>query len=1247
MMSIIMVSMDVTRGITFEKLANGRVHVMADGIWTGDYNPAEYEIKPYNGKLRFYRAGSGNASEVPVGGPFEIADVDWAGCTPSLSAPASVEDAAKLISESFFDIALGGGGAGGSTTPIVDNLLSSSATSALSANQGRVLSAALDSTWVIDDTLYSRSIDGGVGYELLPAQDTQSLYQGTIAGGAYDFTVFPTPTTGNSFIDGGPTDIPAGTHFIADGVGSFQLFAPDFSFITYEFTEGDLITVVNEAANWATAILNINEDKSGTVTNIAAYTFQTTNEAIVNVGEYYQSNPDGTTWGAEKDCYNLDALIEGPSLNNGATQSSPEFPPFEVQEDGTFTFTHAGTVVNGNGGFSIYDSPQNTSTNLASGNIFSSVGDRIDGANPSKTYSVALLKGVTYYAYSWSGGGGRVENISLVAPDLCNVTSVSINIANSNLTMEQTDTLALDGNRLVVTNASGNHPTTFFDEGFNKSNGWIDETVGGLQPVGGVVSIDMEDGVNWHIGFANGRGPMTINAVFSKSITDRWWFATTSLPTTSDTLIFASTANVYYPIQADGTQEKVDTIFLPNGERVVFAFENVSSSKSVMVYSTMSIPELGSESGFPVDTTGYAALANPDIAFNASGDTIIAVEGSAVTAVLLNTESGADTITLAASAGLGATSFYVNDSVSTNAAVLKVQSGETLNGAVDGSFNFSNYANGTEFIATEVSGGWVVSVAGASQQTGLHRAAGWSTDNGFQNRFNIFNDSPWEFYDPNGLIDVANSEIIIEKAGLYKVKAKNGGSSAGIATLVISVNGVGVAEGYGWGTTGSAGQASAQWIGDLNVGDVVTLFVDRSQRGAWFSVDELPSAESVLAGMVTPENLHYASVNSATSTNIGNATTAIGSTYRVPDLDHVDAVTNDPFGLVNTTDNSFTIVQDGTYELTGYSASSSGSNDELAIYIDGTKIVAGFVADNVAGIQTPSPITTIRSLTAGQKVEFGWNTATSTPNFVGPSFTVRQIATSTVVMPEALEVADLHRVSLRKDNGGTFSGATNVDFNVVNYDVGGLQDVATGGAKIVQDGTYQVTASVLPGANTTNSQIALEVNGVAIKRSIYVPDQSPNAIDGLTTTTVTATLELAAGDEITINGFASPSTTFPTFLQDQPTLEVIQLASQEVIDQTNTPVNDQTASGYMDIGTMRIQSGFDPGTTTGIRTVVFPAPFDVAPFVQVTAVQAASGNARIATIRSVSTTQFTFQVQNHSASATADDAYWQATGLKP
>jgi len=100
------------------------------------------------------------------------------------------------------------------------------------------------------------------------------LFKGEIAGGDYDFSAFPAPTTGNDFIDGGGA-VEAGTNFIATGDGSFILLpVGGGAFLTYDFTEGDKITVTQDAASFSVAVLNVNADTGGNATSTS--TIETT-----------------------------------------------------------------------------------------------------------------------------------------------------------------------------------------------------------------------------------------------------------------------------------------------------------------------------------------------------------------------------------------------------------------------------------------------------------------------------------------------------------------------------------------------------------------------------------------------------------------------------------------------------------------------------------------------------------------------------------------------------------------------------------------------------------------------------------------------------------------------------------------------------------------------------------------------------------------------------------------------------------
>ena len=119
------------------------------------------------------------------------------------------------------------------------------------------------------------------------------LFKGEIAAGTYDFTNFPAPTTGNAFIDGGGA-VEAGTNFIATGDGSFILLpVGGGASLTYDFTEGDEITVTEDAASFSVAVLNVNEDTGGVAEELSDIRSQLGNWTIGQAEPLVSSNFGG------------------------------------------------------------------------------------------------------------------------------------------------------------------------------------------------------------------------------------------------------------------------------------------------------------------------------------------------------------------------------------------------------------------------------------------------------------------------------------------------------------------------------------------------------------------------------------------------------------------------------------------------------------------------------------------------------------------------------------------------------------------------------------------------------------------------------------------------------------------------------------------------------------------------------------------------------------------------------------------
>lgn len=106
-------------------------------------------------------------------------------------------------------------------------------------------------------------------------------------------------------------------------------------------------------------------------------------------------------------------------------------------------------------------------------------------------------------------------------------------------------------------------------------------------------------------------------------------------------------------------------------------------------------------------------------------------------------------------------------------------------------------------------------------------------------------------------------------------------------------------------------------------------------------------------------------------------------------------------------------------------------------------------------------------------------------------------------------------------------------------------------------------------------------------------------------------------------------------------------AQKTVINEATTPTNDQAASGYFDIGAMRLPWGTEDADGT-VKT--FAASFAAAPQVTVTQSDASGGSDRIPTAESISTTGFTLTSWNtgsNTVSNIGETCSYFAIGLKP
>jgi hypothetical protein len=104
----------------------------------------------------------------------------------------------------------------------------------------------------------------------------------------------------------------------------------------------------------------------------------------------------------------------------------------------------------------------------------------------------------------------------------------------------------------------------------------------------------------------------------------------------------------------------------------------------------------------------------------------------------------------------------------------------------------------------------------------------------------------------------------------------------------------------------------------------------------------------------------------------------------------------------------------------------------------------------------------------------------------------------------------------------------------------------------------------------------------------------------------------------------------------------VQLPTATVVNPGTVAVTDQAATGYFDIGTMRLQWGAFSDLNVDPATVTLPALFLNANYVVTLTCSSAAGSAAART-----QTTSTFQIDRASTFTTAQTWGWFAVGLKP
>lgn len=609
-----------------------------------------------------------------------------------------------------------------------------------------------------------------------------------------------------------------------------------------------------------------------------------------------------------------------------------------------------------------------------------------------------------------------------------------------------------------------------------------------------------------------------------------------------------------------------------------------------------------------------------------------------LTATKIDSSGGATDEVLDASTNLGAVRLFTNIDVASNTAALSVQAGETLNGVTDAEFLFSNYANGTQFRADEVAGGWVVSVVGSATSTdksfyaygvlddldpvagsnvidfttlvaGGNYAASEGNASGWRTSATDFTppaDGAYKFglnvYHPGSAIVGSNNQV-----GMGSFRAQ------------VIINGTPVDFSFD-GETGAPDAANGVIVHEVLTTDTIQFAFNASSDtnedfyvNAW--IEPLTQQEVVLAGMVTPENVREV---------VYAKTTALG------------------FGPTYTFDNSATWNDLKTaYEYLEFNCEIdvTGVTDDVLRTI--TIKTADIRDDTRWRFEYGSGVVDFQpgALTGGDFSFTGSVVDQIAVEIVGVK------AQQTVVMADALtpEALSYARFSLSADAVGIIC-----PFDEAIGDTGVITNAA--GTITVPAGKYRIQCAATRAGLALDYEIWNVTDGVSIEK--FTNSESSVAANAshmpvYVTFSVATDIQVREGDSGTSVTWNGRQVGLDAGFNDvQPNfgcyIDIQQLPSYTVVAAEDLSVDDQSASGYIDLGNTRMQWG--NGVANG--TITFPQPFADTSYA-VTTTAYSGGNGQLTHLSAKSTTDFTTigmdvnaAFQNHSFS-------WIAIGAKP
>lgn len=521
----------------------------------------------------------------------------------------------------------------------------------------------------------------------------------------------------------------------------------------------------------------------------------------------------------------------------------------------------------------------------------------------------------------------------------------------------------------------------------------------------------------------------------------------------------------------------------------------------------------------------------------------------------IDSSSSATIFTLDAATGANPGIVFTNASAQVNSASLAVQSGESLNGVTDGVFYFSNYGDRTQFLVTSPAAGeWAVSVMGASsfgarQTTVLDHTTEVTLVSGATSL--VFDTTALaagtiainglSYYD-EGSMRYLNIDIALADDNPIVIDLGSNAIPAGATIDWVSYVHDGNENVGGRGLAFNNITGSQFYINKANDLDGVFARVTIALSG-------VADGHVVLAGMVEP--------------GIGRVT-ALSD-----DLEEIQL--GDIVVRTNSTEQQFQIKSaSGAASLLNYRAyyfdeSGNTGNSTAAT----TKALTGTFdyiwQDNTLALGLAGGNERASFTLDGEDYVIYCEVGAS---WTGNIITIEKVQQSTVVMPDAIEVATLYRAKMTRTTAFALGDGTvnTMEWESVEYDNGGAADLVNDRFNVPADGVYQVHAQIPFAAESQEMfyQISIRHNGSAVaSEKVKMTGQIDG--NGPVLQVRSPRIDMSAGDTVDLYIEASGTAT-STFAISTQQIVLEQCAEKTVIAEAGLAILESADANTAGLG---------------------------------------------------------------------------------